>query len=51
MRVAASRHISRTAGLLEKAAAMASHASTRMTQLYHRRRDELTLDEVDRIGI
>ena len=36
---------------LEKAAAMANHASTRTTQLYDRRRDELTLDEVERIGI
>jgi site-specific recombinase XerD len=38
-------------GTLEKAAAMASHASTRTTQLYDRRRDELTLDEVERIVI
>jgi site-specific recombinase XerD len=38
-------------GTLEKAAAMANHASTRTTQLYHRRRDELTLDEVERIVI
>jgi integrase/recombinase XerC len=38
-------------GTLEKAAAMANHASTRTTQLYDRRRDELTLDEVERIGI
>jgi hypothetical protein len=28
---------------------MANHASTRMTQLYDRRRDELVLDEVERI--
>jgi site-specific recombinase XerD len=33
-------------GTLEKAAAMANHASTRTTQLYDRRRDELSLDEV-----
>jgi hypothetical protein len=33
---------------LETAAAMAAHASTRTTQLYDRRRDELTLDEADR---
>lgn len=38
-------------GTLEKAAAMASHASTRTTQLYDRRRDEVTLDEVERVGI
>jgi site-specific recombinase XerC len=38
-------------GTLEKAAAMANHASPRTTQLYDRRRDELTLDEVERIGI
>ncbi|HVB82922.1 MAG TPA: tyrosine-type recombinase/integrase [Candidatus Binataceae bacterium] len=38
-------------GTLEKAAAMANHASTRTTQLYDRRRDELSLDEVERIGI
>jgi hypothetical protein len=30
---------------------MANHASTRTTQLYDRRREELTLDEVERIGI
>jgi site-specific recombinase XerD len=38
-------------GTLEQAAAMANHASTRTTQLYDRRRDELTLDEVERIFI
>ena len=38
-------------GTLEKAAAMANHASTRTTQLYDRRREELTLDEVEQIGI
>jgi integrase len=38
-------------GTLEKPAAMANHASTRTTQLYDRRRDELTLDEVERISI
>ena len=38
-------------GTLEKAAAMANHASTRTTQLYDRRRDELSLDEVERIMI
>ena len=38
-------------GTLEKAAAMANHASTRTTQLYDRRCDELTLDEVERVVI
>jgi integrase len=38
-------------GTLEKAAAMANHASTRTTQLYDRRRDEISLDEVERILI
>jgi integrase len=38
-------------GTLEKAAAMANHASTRTTQLYNRRRDELSLDEVERVVI
>jgi integrase/recombinase XerC len=36
-------------GTLEQAARMANHASTRTTQLYDRRRDEFTLDEVERI--
>jgi site-specific recombinase XerD len=36
---------------LEKAAAMANHASTRTTQLYDRRHDEINLDEVERIEI
>jgi hypothetical protein len=35
-------------GTLEKAAAMANHAST---QLYDRRRDEISLDDVERIAI
>jgi hypothetical protein len=39
------------AGTLEKAAAIANHASTRTTQLYDRRRDEVSLDEVERIAI
>ncbi len=38
-------------GTLEKAAAMANHASTRTTQLYDRRSDEMTLDEVERVLI
>jgi hypothetical protein len=33
------------------AAAMANHPSTRTTQLYDRRRDELTLDEVEWVAI
>ncbi|MGI9506854.1 MAG: tyrosine-type recombinase/integrase [Geminicoccaceae bacterium] len=38
-------------GVLEKAAAMAAHASTRTTQLYDRRDDQPTLDEFERIQI
>lgn len=38
-------------GTLENAAAMANHASTRTTQLYDRRRDEISLDEVERIWV
>jgi integrase/recombinase XerC len=38
-------------GTLEKAAAMANHASTRTTQLYDRRPDEVSLDEVERVVI
>jgi hypothetical protein len=38
-------------GTLEKAAATANHASTRTTQLYDRRREEVRLDEVERIAI
>ena len=38
-------------GTLEKAAQMANHASTRTTQLYDRRADEVSLDEVERIQI
>jgi hypothetical protein len=38
-------------GTLEKAAAMANRASTRTTQLYDRCRDEVSLDEVERIAI
>jgi integrase/recombinase XerC len=46
------RRVSRkNGGISEKAAAMANHASTRMTQLYDRRRDEVSLDEVERIVI
>jgi integrase len=38
-------------GSLEKAAHRANHASTRTTQLYDRRSDEVSLDEVERILI
>lgn len=38
-------------GTLEKAAHMANHSSTRTTQLYDRRLDEVTLDEVERVLI
>jgi hypothetical protein len=38
-------------GTLEKAASTANNASTRTTQLYDRRADEVTLDEVERVGI
>jgi len=36
-------------GALERAAQMANHASTRTTQLYDRRAEEVALDEVERI--
>lgn len=38
-------------GTLENAAVMANHASTRTTQLYDRRRDGITLDEIERIRV
>jgi site-specific recombinase XerD len=38
-------------GTLERAATMANHASTRTTQLYDRRSDDITLDEVERVLI
>lgn len=41
----------KNAGTLEKAAHMANHASTRTTQLYDRRSDDVSLDEVERILI
>ena len=41
----------RNGGTLEKAAAMANHASTRTTQLYDRRHDDVSLDEVERVVI
>jgi hypothetical protein len=41
----------RKGGTLEKAAAMANHASTRTMQFCDRRSDDVSLDEVARIGI
>jgi site-specific recombinase XerD len=38
-------------GTLENAAAMANHASTRTTQLYDRRHNGISLDEVERIRV
>ncbi len=38
-------------GTLEKAAQMANHASIRTTQLYDTRAPEVTLDDVERIGV
>jgi len=38
-------------GTLDKARAMAAHASTQTTKLYDRTNDEPTLDEVERIVI
>ncbi len=38
-------------GMLEKAATMANHASIKTTQLYDRRSDDVTLDEIERILI
>jgi integrase len=38
-------------GTLERAAQMANHASTRTTELYDRRAEEVTLDEVERVLI
>ncbi len=38
-------------GTLERAAQMANHASTRTTPLYDRRREELSLDEVERVTV
>ena len=39
------------AGIATQAGNHSFRASTRTTQLYDRRRDEMTLDEVERIGI
>jgi site-specific recombinase XerD len=41
----------RNGGTIEKAAQIASHESTRTTQLYNRTDDDLTLDEIERIII
>lgn len=38
-------------GALENAAVMANHTSTRTTQLYDRRRDEISLTEVERVRL
>jgi site-specific recombinase XerD len=38
-------------GLLERARDMANHASTRTTQLYDRRNDRATLEDVERIRL
>jgi integrase len=38
-------------GTLEKAARMANHASTHTMQLYDRRREELSLDEVEKFRV
>jgi integrase len=38
-------------GTLENAKVMAAHASVRKTQVYNRRRDDVTLDEVVKINI
>jgi len=38
-------------GALETAAAMANHSSTRTTQLYDRRSDQISLDEIERVRI
>jgi integrase len=38
-------------GTLERAAVIANHASTRTTQLYDRRSDDVNLDEIERILI
>lgn len=38
-------------GTLERAAIMANHSSTRTTQLYDRRSDEMNIDEIERVFI
>jgi site-specific recombinase XerC len=46
-----SRRISGTGGRSNEPPVMGNHASTRTTQLYDRRRDDVSLDEVERILI
>ena len=41
----------RNGGTLENAAVMTNHASTRTTQLYDRQRDEIRLNEAERIRV
>ena len=36
-------------GTIERAAHIAGHSSTRTTQLYDRRSDDVTIDEIERI--
>jgi integrase/recombinase XerD len=57
---AANRHTFRATGIttyllnggsLENAQAIAAHESPRTTKLYDRTSDEITLDEIERIGI
>ena len=38
-------------GTIERAASMANHASTRTTQLYDRRPDDVTIEDVERIRL
>jgi site-specific recombinase XerD len=41
----------RSGGTLESAAAMANHASTRTTQLYDRRSEDISISEVERVRL
>lgn len=41
----------KSGGTLERAATIANHSSTRTTQLYDRRPDDVTLDEIEKIQI
>ncbi len=41
----------RNGGSMETAPAMANHASTRTTQLYDRRSDQVSLAEIERVRI
>jgi len=41
----------KNSGILEKAAQMANHVSRRTTQLYDGGREDLSLDEVERIRV